>query len=91
MLTDQWFPDGIVVRGARSGVVEKLPEPYSLESATRLARTYAALWLEPIEWWAIGSEDRPRRVALPMQPHFATRASPRRSTSRSTQGALPRS
>ncbi len=81
MLVDRWFPDGIVVRGARSGVVEEIPEPYSLESATRLAKTYAALWLEAIEWWAIGSEDRPRYVALPKQLHPPTRRTSQRSTS----------
>lgn len=65
MLSDEWFPDGIVVKGSRTGVTEVLPEPYSLESAERLVRTYASLWLEHIEWWGIGAEDHRRYVTIP--------------------------
>jgi hypothetical protein len=79
MLSDQWFPDGIVLKGARTGVVEKIPEPYSFESAVRLAKNYSKLWLEPIEWWGIGSEDQPHYVAVPQ------RLEPRRR--RSASGA----
>jgi hypothetical protein len=69
MLTSDWFPEGIVVKGTRSGTVEEIQEPYSLESAARLARTYAALWSEPIEWWGRGDDDRPHNFALPKQLH----------------------
>ena len=74
MFTDEWFPDGIVVRGTRTGTIEEIREPYSLESAKRLARTYAALWAEPIEWWEIGSDAGPRNLAIPKQ----LRSRPRR-------------
>lgn len=67
MLTDEWFPDGIIVRGTRTGTIEEIREPYSLESANRLARTYAALWAEPIEWWGVGSDTGPRNLAMPKQ------------------------
>ena len=67
MLTDNWFPEGIVVKGTKTGTVEEIREPYSLESAARLARTYAALLAEPIEWWGLGVDDRPHNLALPRQ------------------------
>jgi len=69
MLTNEWFPDGIVVRGTRTGTVEEILEPYSTESATRLARTYAALWAEPIEWWGVGADQGPRNLAMPKRLH----------------------
>lgn len=75
MLTDNWFPEGIVVKGTKTGTVEEIREPYSLESAARLARTYAALWAEPIEWWGLGVDDRPHNLALPKQ---LTNTRPRR-------------
>ena len=67
MLTSEWFPDGIIVRGTRTGTIEEIPEPYSTDSASRLARTYAALWAEPIEWWGVGSDQGPRNLAMPKQ------------------------
>jgi hypothetical protein len=79
MLTNEWFPDGIVVRGTRTGTIEEIREPYSTESASRLARTYAALWGEPIEWWALNSDNGPRNLAMPKQLHNYSR--PRRENS----------
>ena len=78
MLTSDWFPEGIVVKGTRSGTVEEIQEPYSLESAARLARTYAALWGEPIEWWGRGADDRPHNFAQPkqLQPRPRRRENP---------------
>lgn len=78
MLTENWFPEGIVVKGTKSGTIEEITEPYSLESAARLARTYAALWAEPIEWWGRGSDDRPHNFAMPKQlePRAKRRESP---------------
>jgi hypothetical protein len=73
MLTNEWFPDGIVLRGTRTGTVEEIAEPYSPESAERLAKTYAALWGEPIEWWGIGADYGPRNLAMPKQLHGHTR------------------
>jgi hypothetical protein len=67
MLTNDWFPEGIVVRGTRTGTIEEIREPYSSESAGRLARTYAALWAEPIEWWGVGHDSGPRNLAMPKQ------------------------
>ncbi len=55
MRTNDWFPDGIVLRGTRTGTTEEILEPYSPESAERLAMTYAALWGEPIEWWGVAT------------------------------------
>ena len=69
MLTNEWFPDGIVLRGTRTGTVEEILEPYSPESAERLAKTYAALWGEPIEWWGVGADYGPRNLAMPKQLH----------------------
>jgi hypothetical protein len=75
MLKDQWFSKGIVIKGARSGAVETLPEPYSEESAGRLARNYASLWAEPIEWWGIGLEHLPSNLALPKHLRSQSRRS----------------
>jgi hypothetical protein len=69
MLTNEWFPDGIVLRGTRTGTTEEMLEPYSPESAERLAKTYAALWGEPIEWWGVGADFGPRNLAMPKQLH----------------------
>ncbi len=79
MLTDEWFPEGIVVRGTRTGTIEEIREPYSTESAIRLARTYAALWAEPIEWWGLNSDHGPRNLAMPKQLHHSSK--PRRENS----------
>lgn len=73
MFTDDWFPDGIVLRGTQTGTVEEILEPYSPESATRLARTYSALWGEPIEWWGVGADFGQRNLAMPKQLHSNTR------------------
>ncbi len=78
MPTSEWFPDGIVLRGTRTGEVEEISEPYSPESAERLARTYAALWGEPIEWWGAGAGYGPRNLAMPKQLHYNSR--PRRES-----------
>ncbi len=67
MLTDDWFPEGIIVRGTKSGTLEEICDPFSLQSAARLARTYASLWAEPIEWWGRGADDGPHNLALPRQ------------------------
>ena len=75
MLTKEWFPEGIIVRGTRTGTIEEIREPYSTESASRLARTYAALWAEPIEWWSVGSDQGPRNLVIPKQ----LRSRPRRT------------
>jgi hypothetical protein len=64
MLKDRWFSQGIVIKGARSGAVETLPEPYSAESAQRLATTYSSLWLEPVEWWGVESDGQERYTAV---------------------------
>ena len=68
MFGDQWFSEGIVIKGASTGAVETIPEPYSAESAGRLARTYASLWAEPIEWWGIGLENQAPNIFIPR--HF---------------------
>ena len=73
MFTDEWFPEGIVVRGTRTGTIEEIREPYSPESASRLARTYAALWAEPIEWWPVGADAGPRNLAMPKQLYSRSR------------------
>jgi hypothetical protein len=75
MLRGEWFPDGIVLRGTRTGTVEEIAEPYSPESAERLAKTYAALWAEPIEWWGVGADYGPRNLAMPKQLHSSSRPS----------------
>jgi hypothetical protein len=49
-----WFDKGIAIRGLRSGLTEVMPEPYSARSAARLARSYAIIWREAIEWWPVG-------------------------------------
>jgi hypothetical protein len=49
-----WFDKGIAIRGLRSGLTEVMPEPYSARSAARLARSYAVIWREAIEWWPVG-------------------------------------
>ena len=73
MVTNEWFPDGIVLRGTRTGTTEEILEPYSPESAERLAKTYAALWGEPIEWWGAGADFGPRNLAMPKQLHTRER------------------
>ena len=73
MLTNEWYPDGIVLRGTRTGTVEEVLEPYSPESAERLARTYAALWGEPIEWWGVGADHGPRNLAMPKRLHTSSK------------------
>jgi hypothetical protein len=80
MPTNDWFPDGIVLRGTRTGTMEEILEPYSPESAERLAKTYAALWGEPIEWWGVGSDYGPRNLAMPKQLHPSPRPRRERST-----------
>lgn len=54
MQANDWFERGIAIRGVRSGVTEVMPEPYSARSAARLAKSYAAIWREAIEWWPVG-------------------------------------
>jgi hypothetical protein len=80
MFTNEWFPDGIVMRGTRTGTVEEVLEPYSPESAERLAKTYAALWGEPIEWWGVGADYGPRNLAMPKQLHHNARPPRSRAT-----------
>jgi len=82
MITNDWFPDGIVLRGTRTGTTEEILEPYSPESADRLAKTYAALWGEPIEWWGLAADFGPRNLAMPKQLHKPSRQRRENTTTR---------
>ncbi len=79
MQQDYWFPNGIVLKGTRTGSTETLAEPYSFASAVRLARTYASLWLEAIEWWGIGDADE---VHYSVEPRNTRERQARRERSR---------